>query len=212
MKITVYGATGMIGQRIVNEALARGHEVIAVARHPENLKLEHAKLKKQPGDIANPDSVAYLAKDSDAIVCSVNAPEGVDPSWFSTVAKSLLEGTSKAGKTPMYVVGGAGSLHIAPNVQLVDTPNFPEAYKSVALEHRKFLEILKNSGATHWTYLSPAAFISPGERTGKFRLGLEELVTDSEGNSKISAEDFAVALLDEIESPKHQGKRFTLAY
>ncbi|EQA43357.1 dihydrodipicolinate reductase-like domain protein [Leptospira broomii serovar Hurstbridge str. 5399] len=212
MRIIVYGATGMIGQRIVDEALSRGHEVVAVSRNPSALKLEHPKLSKRSGNITDPKSVEILSNDADVIISAIGPDKGGNPSTLSDAARSILEGTSKSGNKPFYFVGGAGSLEIAPHLQLVDTPTFPEAYKSAALAHREALRIFQNSSSKHWTYLSPAAMIAPGERTGKYRLGGDQLVLDSEGNSKISAEDYAVALLDEIESPKHTGKRFTLAY
>ena len=126
------------------------------------------------------------------------------------VVRAVVEGTRGAGPR-VFVVGGAGSLEISPGVQLLDTLQFPEEYKAEALQAREALEILRASDV-NWTYLSPAAEISPGERTGRYRAGGDRLLTDEEGNSRICMEDFAVAVIDEIEEPKYRGRRFTVAY
>jgi putative NADH-flavin reductase len=206
MKISVIGANGMIGQRIVKEALSRGHEVTAIARDPT--KLQDAGIPVVKADATDAEGIAAAIQGQDVLVSSYGTRS--DPSEYVKVAEALVKATKQAG-VRLIVVGGAGSLEVAPGVQLVDTPEFPAAWKSLAMGHRDGLEVVRKSDAD-WTYLSPAALIEPGERTGKFRLGGDQLVVDGDGNSKISAEDYAVALVDEIENPKHRGQRFTLAY
>ncbi len=210
MKLTVFGASGTIGQRIVEEALSRGHEVLAVARNISKLSIQHSKLKTKTGDLLDSNTVKEISSGSDAVI-SAYGPGSEQADNLSKAASSLLEGTNIVG-VPVYFVGGAGSLEVAPNLQLVDTPSFPAEYKKVAMAHRDALQLIQDSKFNHWTYLSPAAYIYPGEKLGKYRLGQDQLLKDSEGNSKISAEDYALALLDEVESPKHKGKRFTVAY
>jgi len=217
--IALYGATGMIGSRILREALSRGHKVTAVMR--DVTKVQNApNLDVKSGDILKPESVAAAAAGNSVLVSSYGPPRGGDPKDALIAIRSLMEGVVAAKKAtgkPMrlIVVGGAASLEVAPGVQLLDSPNFPPAWKPVASIYRDVLGILKSEGAAaklDWTYFSPAAFIQPGERTGKFRLGTDQLVVDSKGESRISAEDYAVALVDEIEKPQFIGRRFTAAY
>jgi putative NADH-flavin reductase len=208
MKVVLYGASGMIGSRILKELVSRGHQVTAVVRNPE--KVTTAGVKAVKGDITDAASVAANAEGAEAAI-SAYAPPEKDPELVVTAARSLLAGLAKAGVPRLIVVGGAGSLEVAPGVQLVDTPDFPEAWKAIALAHRNVLPVLKGSGLD-WSYLSPAAFIQPGERTGKFRLGGQQLVTNEKWESKISAEDYAIALVNELEKPKHSRRQFTLAY
>ncbi|TGJ99424.1 NAD-dependent epimerase/dehydratase family protein [Leptospira semungkisensis] len=211
MKIVVFGATGMIGQRIVAEALSRGHEVVAVSRNVSKLTQENKNLTKKSGDILDTKFVTELANGANAVI-SAHGPGKDEIGNVPQIISSLLEGTHAAGDTKVYFVGGAGSLKVAPNLDLVDAPGFPDEYKEVALVHRNALHFMRDSKFTHWTYLSPAAYIYPGEKAGNYRLGNEDLVQDSQGNSKISVDDFADAMINEVENPKHLGKRFTLAY
>jgi putative NADH-flavin reductase len=208
VNVVLYGASGMIGSRILKELLQRGHKVTAVVRNPGNMPVAGASAVK--GDVLEPASVAATAKGADAVVSAYAPPKGDEP-VLSAAVIALLEGVEAAGLRRLIIVGGAGSLEVAPGVQLVDTPNFPDAYKDIALAHRDVLPLLRES-SLDWTCLSPAAFIQPGERTGKFRLGGTQLVTDENGESRISAEDYAVALVDELENPRHVRQQFTLAY
>jgi len=213
MKIAIFGAGGRIGSRIVNEALSRGHEVTAVVRHPENYTLEALHLKVAKGDLFNSDDVESGVFDHDAVVSAFNFKHGVtSPSTITEVATPLLKGLKQAGVKRLLIVGGAGSLEVSPGLQLVDTPNFPEAYKPSALAHREALKIYRQEKEIEWTYLSPAAEIAPGERTGKFRTGKDQLITDANGKSFISMEDYAVAVIDELENPMHVRERFTVGY
>ena len=208
MKVVLYGASGMIGSRILSELLSRGHQVTAVVRNPHKVTAPGAVVVQ--GDITDSASVAATAKGQDAAI-SAYAPPAAQAGLLQDAIRALLAGLEKAGLKRLLVVGGAGSLEVAPGVQLVDSPQFPAAWKGIALAHRDVLPILKDS-SLDWSYQSPAALIQPGERTGSFRLGTTQLVTDAKGESRISAEDFAVAMVDELEMPQHLRRQFTAAY
>jgi uncharacterized protein len=208
MNVVLYGASGMIGRRILEELLRRGHQVTAVVRDPGKVTAPGVRVLE--GDVTESASVAQTARGAHAAISAYAPPKGDEP-IFSAAIHALLEGLSEAGVRRLIVVGGAGALEVAPGVALVDAPGFPEAYRDIAMAHRDALPILKSSDLD-WTYLSPAGMIEPGERTGKFRLGTTSLVTDEQGESRISAEDYAVALVDELENPRHIRRQFTLAY
>ena len=216
MKVVLYGATGTIGSRILKELLSRGHKVTAVVRDPSKLKAQD-NLTIEKGDMLNADSIAKLAWGAEVIVSSYGPPSGAqgpDPTKVNQLVdatRALIEGARRAGSPRVVMVGGAGSLEISPGLQIVDAPTFPDAYKPVALAHRDaFYELRKAD--INWTYFSPAMMIQPGERTGKFRLGKDALVSDAKGNSSISAEDYAIALVDEVEQGRHTKQRFTIGY
>jgi putative NADH-flavin reductase len=209
MKVVLFGASGMIGSRILDELVRRGHTVTAVARHPEKVK-PAAGVNAVSGDIMDAAGVAALARGADAAISAYSPPQS-EPATLLTAARSLVTGLAEAGVRRLIVVGGAGSLEVAPGVQLVDAPSFPAEWKGIALAHRDVLPVLKQADLD-WTYFSPAAFIEPGQRTGNFRLGGTRLVANDRGESKISAEDYAVALVDELEQPRHVRQQFTAAY
>jgi putative NADH-flavin reductase len=217
--IALFGSTGMIGQRILSEALSRGHNVTAIVRDPSRISDKRPNLTIKAGDILKPDSVAAAAVGHDVVV-SAYGPPATDPQQVVAAAGSLIEGiktaNQKSGKSiRLIMVGGAASLEVTPGVILLDAPNFPPAWKGIASAHRDALNLLRKeaTGAgIEWTCFSPAALIQPGERTGKHRTGTDQLVADANGESRISAEDYAVALLDEIEKPQFIGRRFTAAY
>jgi putative NADH-flavin reductase len=212
MKIAVFGAGGRIGSRIVNEALNRGHDVTAVVRHPENYKEVHTHLKVAKGDLFNSQDVETGAFKQDAVVSAYSPTNGAPPSTFTEVVTPLINGLRQAHVKRLLVVGGAGSLEVAPGLQLVDAPGFPEIYKAVALAHRDSIKLYEKASDLEWTYVSPSAEIDPGERTGKFRTGTRQLLSDANGKSHISMEDFAVAIVDEIENPLHIREQFTVGY
>ncbi len=209
MKVVLFGASGMIGSRILDELVRRGHTVTAVVRHPEKVEPAGGVTAVQ-GDITDAASVAALAKGADAVVSAYSPPQ-TEPRMIVDAVRALLAGLDEAGVRRVIVVGGAGSLEVAPGIQLIDDPSFPSAWKGIALAHRDVLPVLKGADLD-WTYFSPAALIAPGQRTGKFRLGGTRLVANDRGESKISAEDYAVALVDELEQPRHVRQQFTAAY
>jgi uncharacterized protein len=203
MKIAVIGGTGNAGSRIVAELLDRGHQVTVIARHPEKLS-PRPGVTIQKGDLHDADSLAKLLEGHDAAIHSVR--------FTDSNADKVIEAVRKAGIKRFLVVGGAGSLEVAPGVALIDTPNFPAAYKGEAGAGRDFLNALRSHKDLEWTYLSPSIVFAPGQRTGKFRLGKDEVLTGADGQSKISMEDYAIALADEIEKPQHVRQRFTVGY
>jgi uncharacterized protein len=209
MNVVLYGGTGMIGSRILNELLARGHSVTVVARDPKKIPAA-AKVKALQGDVMDPESVASTAEDADAVISAYGPPPG-QTDLLKDATRALIAGLKKAGVRRFLMVGGAGSLLVASGRDLIDSGLVPEEYRKIAMAHRDALVILKKADLD-WTALSPAAFIQPGEKTGKFRLGGDSLIADEQGNSKISAEDYAIAMVDELEHPKHMRQRFTLGY
>ena len=211
--IVLLGATGMIGQRILAEALSRGHQVTAVTRETSRTGEHRQNLDYRVGDIFKPETIAAAAVDHDVVV-SAYGPGAGDASLVVKAAHSLIEALTRVEPIRLIVVSGAGSLELKPGLQLVDTPDFPPAWKPVALAHREALDVFRKAGFAEfdWTAASPSAVIEPGTRTGKYRTALDQLIVDAQGNSRISAEDFAVAVVDEIEKPKFDGKRFTVGY
>jgi uncharacterized protein len=211
--IVLLGATGMIGQRILAEALSRGHQVTAVTRETSRTGEHRQNLDYRVGDIFKPETIAAAAVDHDVVV-SAYGPGAGDASLVVKAAHSLIEALTRVEPIRLIVVSGAGSLELKPGLQLVDTPDFPAAWKPVALAHREALDVFRKAGFAEfdWTAASPSAVIEPGTRTGKYRTALDQLIVDAQGNSRISAEDFAVAVVDEIEKPKFDGKRFTVGY
>jgi putative NADH-flavin reductase len=213
MNIALFGANGTIGQRILQEALSRGHNVTAIIRNPSKLQITNPDLIVIKGDVLDPASVAETVTGHDAVISAIGpAHDGSSQADFLLkAAHSLIDGLNRTSVRRLLIVGGAGSLEVAPGLRLLDTPDFPPAWRGSANAHADALEIYKTAHLD-WTYLSPAAFIQPGERTGTYRTGTDQLVTDAEGKSHISAEDYAVALIDELENQKFNRRRFTVAY
>jgi len=213
MRIVVFGIGGRIGGRVAQEALSRGHEVTGIARDPAKVNLSHPKLRVTKGDATDSASVGAAAETHDVVVNAIgpDMQKGVG-TLLVDAARSLLQGMKRARTGRLVVVGGAGSLEVAPGVKLMDSPQFPADWKPIAKAHADALEVYRKEKSVDWAYLSPAAMTEPGERTGSYRTGEEKLLTDGQGNSKISMEDFAVALMDEIEKPRHTRRRFTVAY
>ena len=213
MKVAIIGASGFVGTPLTREALSRGHQVTAIVRNPEKILVKDPHLSVVKGDVFQADQISALVKGHEAVISAYNAGWG-NPNLYTdflTGSKDIQEATRKAGVKRFLVVGGAGSLEVSPGLQIVDSPTFPDAYKPVALAHRDAFHILRASDL-NWTYFSPAMMIQPGERTGKFRLGKDALVSDDKGNSAISAEDYAIALVDEVEQGRHTRQRFTIGY
>lgn len=225
MNIALFGATGTIGKRILGEALRRGHDVTAVVRDPSRLaeadlqemgtemgtaKSKRGTLRVIEGDILMPDSIAKAAEGQDAVI-SAYGPRFGDEDELQEATRCLIEGTRRGGARRLIAVGGAGSLEVAPGVRLMDTPEFPEEIRPLARAHNEALALYQASDLG-WTVICPPAVIEPGIRTGQFRIGLDRLITDERDQSRITVEDYAVALLDEVEDPQFQGARFTVAY
>jgi putative NADH-flavin reductase len=202
MKVAVIGASGRGGSRIVDELVRRGHHVTAIARNTEKIPTG-ANITVKKGDV-NDTGLADLLKGHDAVISTVRFTQG-DP-------ELLIGAVKKSGVKRYLVMGGAGSLEIAPGKKLIDTPQFPDAAKPEASKGGIFLDRLRQEKDLDWTFLSPSALIEIGERTGKFRLGGDQLLTDANGKSRITFEDFAIALVDEVEKPAHVRKRFTVGY
>lgn len=212
LRIALFGASGRIGSRIAQEALARGHHVTAAMRHPEKLELRHPNLRAVRADASDPLMVRAVAKGHDVVAAAV-APPMQSPEELADAAVALAQGTREANVPRLVWVGGAGSLQVGGGRQLMDSPQFPADWRPTALAHRDAMQKLaERSGGLEWTCISPPAFIEPGKRTGKYRAGTEQLLTDAKGESRISMEDFAVAFLDEVERPKNVGRRMTVAY
>ena len=211
LKIALFGATGMIGSRIAAEAARRGHQVTAYSRNPGRVPGDIANLSAAQADITDAASVAAGARGHD-VVASAYAPPMDDVALIGKATRALVEGTRAAGVKRLVVVGGAGSLEVAPGKQLVDTEGFPAAYKPIALAHRDVLPFLRAASDLDWTFFAPAALIAPGERKGAFRTGAGSLIVDAQGNSSISAEDYAIAFVDEVEQGRFVHQLATAAY
>ena len=213
MKVAIIGATGQIGAFIRDEALARGHYVTAIVRHPEKMTAQHAHLTVVEADILR-DEVEELVKGHDAVISAYN-PGWSNPDIYNEQIKGyerIVTGVKKSGIRRLLVVGGAGSLEVAPGVQVLDMASFPEQVKKGVLATREVLYMLKEEQELEWTFLSPPASIKPGERTGDYRVGKDQLLKNEKGESSISTQDYAIAMLDELENPQHIRERFTVGY
>ena len=208
MKVALYGATGKSGSRILKELVSRGHQVVAIARNPSKVSADGIPVRQD--DLSDPRKIAAAVEGVDAVV-SAYAPPHDDPDAIVDVTRRQVEALARGAKTRLVVVGGAGGLNVAPGVSLVDSGYLPEAYLPIAQAHVKALDVLRASD-TDWTYLAPAAYFEPGPRTGKFRLGTDELIANEQQESRISMEDYAIALVDELEQPRHRRERFSVGY
>ena len=203
MKIALIGVTGRVGSRLLAELRRRGHHVTGIAR-------DTGKLAGQPGlvlknaDADRPAQLAPLLAGHDAVLSALK--------FASTDAAALIAAVKQAGVRRLLVVGGAATLEVAPGRILLDAPGFPAAYRPEAEGGRRFLDLLRGERELDWTFLSPPAEFEPGERTGTFRLGTDQLLVDANGKSRISMEDYAIAFVDELEAPKHSRQRFTVGY
>lgn len=211
MKIALIGASGFVGTTILKEAASRGHKVTAIVRSPEKVaQIDGVTAVK--ADANDAEALKSAISGSDVVVSAFNGGWG-DPDIYAkhlAGSKAIVAAAKATGKR-VIVVGGAGSLEID-GKQLVDGPHFPEAYKDGARAARDALAALRTEAGVEWSFISPAIMMAPGERTAKFRIGGDQPVFDAKGESHISVEDLAVAIVNEAEAPEHTGKRFTVGY
>jgi putative NADH-flavin reductase len=213
MKVALIGASGFVGSAILDEAVSRGYQVTAIARNTDKVKKD-AGVTAVSADVNNIDALAAALTGHDAIISSFN------PGWadanlhdnFIKGSEAIQEATRKSGVMRLLVIGGAGSLEVAPGLQLVDTPEFPAEWKTGANAAREYLNILRKEEELDWTFLSPAINLHPGQRTGVFRLGTDNPVFDENGKNEITVADLAVAALNELENNQYIKARFTLGY
>lgn len=211
MKIALIGASGFIGSALREEALSRGHSVTALVSRPERLAAMPG-LTVVKADVQDTQALAAQLGGFDAVLSAFSGHAQQDiQGYYAKGFDSILAAANTAGVKRLLVVGGAGSLEVAPGQLLIDTPAFPAEYKATAEGARYALNKLRGQSEVTWTMLSPAAVIAPGQRTGHYRLGTDQLLVDGEGNSHISVEDYAKAMIDELESADFINQRFTLA-
>lgn len=212
MNIALIGASGYVGSAILQEALARGHRVTALARHSSKIPA-HAQAIRIDLDVFDTAALVQALRNHDVVISAFSGHAHTDVLHdYLRGFRSIIQASKEAGVPRLLVVGGAGSLEVAPGVQLIDTPDFPAEYRATAEGARQALALLREEKALNWTLLSPAAMLEPGVRTGRYRAGKDRLLTDASGSSRISTADLAVAMLDEIEKPSHPRERFTVAY
>lgn len=213
MKVAIIGATGFVGSNILNEVVNRNHEVTAIVRNPKTS--ENVNWVK--ADVFNTDALADALKGNDVVISAYN-PGWTNPNIYDDFiagSKAIQEAVKKSGVKRYITIGGAGSLFVAPNLQAVDTPDFPKEYHAGATAARDYLNILKDEKELDWAFFSPAFEMHQGittGRTGNYRLGLDTPVFDENNRSILSGEDLAVVIADEAENPKHHQVRFTAAY
>lgn len=214
-KIVLIGASGYVGSAIMKEALSRGIQVTAIVRHPEKITVKDPGLIVKKGDVADVNEVVQLAKGADAVVSAYN-PGWNNPDIYEetlSVYPKILEAVKQSGVSRFLMVGGAGTLFIEPGVRLVDSGMIPETIlPGVKSLGEFYLNTLSKEKDLDWVFFSPAANLFPGKRTAKFRLGKDDMVVDDQGESSISVEDYAVAMIDELEHPLHHRERFTVGY
>lgn len=214
-RIVLIGANGFVGSAILNEALNRGIKVTAVVRNPDSIKISNTNLTIVKADVSNADKVAELSTGFDTVISAYN-PGWRNPNIYKDTLKvypQILEGTKKAGVKRLLIVGGAGTLFVAPGLTVMDSGAIPseimDGVKSLA---EFYLNTLLNEKEIDWVFFSPAGIIEPGERTGNYRLDKDNLILDKKGESKISVQDYAKAMIDEFETPAHHKERFTIGY
>ncbi len=213
MKIALLGATGFVGSGLLGEALRRGHTVTAIVRHPEKLASQEGLVAKR-GDVYDPGHLATLIQGHDAIINAFN-PGWKNPNLYTDQVRgttSILAAVKTAGIKRVLWVGGASGLEVKPGVRTLDGPGLPDWVRPGALASFEALEQLRKEPELEWSYLAPSLELFPGERTGKFRLGTDQLLVDANGQSRISVQDYAAAMMDELERPQHVRMRFTVGY
>ena len=209
MKVALYGSTGKAGSRILKELISRGHRVTAIAR--DLAKLEGiVGITSKKDDLSDVNRTTEAIRGVDAVISAYGPPQDKTDEIVE-VTQRQVEAVKRAGTPRLLVVGGAGGLNVAPGVTLLESGYLPDAYKPIAKSHVRALKVLEASDID-WTYLAPAAYFGPGERTGKFRVGKDELIANEKQESRISMEDYAIALVNELEKPAHRKQRFSVGY
>jgi putative NADH-flavin reductase len=218
MKVALIGASGFVGSKILAEALHRGHEVTAIVRHPEKIQPDKI-LNTKKADVLDVDELAKLLAGHDVIVSAFNPARGVAGAHVYDLHvqghKAILAAANKSGAKRFLGVGGAASLKTPEGIELIDSPQFPAAYeqfKPGIRGTRELYYLLKQEPSLDWVFIAPSVVIAPGERTGKFRIGKDHVLYNDNGESKISLEDYAAALVDEMERPQHHRERITIGY
>jgi putative NADH-flavin reductase len=213
VKIVLLGATGFVGAAVLNEALDRGHAVTAVVRHPDKLA-RRERLTPAAGDVYDVSALSAILMGHEAVISAFN-PGWKNPQLYEDQVRgttAIITAVKRAGLKRVLWVGGAGGLEVRPGIRVIDDPAFPEAIKAGALATLDALEQLRKEPTLEWSYLAPSASLQPGQRTAHFRLGGHQLLVDNGGKSSISVQDFAVAMIDELEHPAHLRQRFTVGY
>lgn len=212
MNIVLIGASGYVGAPLLQEALARGHQVTAMVSKPDRIA-PAAYLTVVTCDVLDTATLATRLAGHDAVISAFSGHAQPDiQAYYMKGMRSIVDAVKRAGVPRLLVVGGAGSLEVAPGVLLIDTPQFPAQWRPTAAGALEALGMLREEPTLDWTFLSPSAHLEPGARTGAFRLGTDQLLQDASGRSGISLADYAVAMIDELESPAHSRRRFTVGY
>jgi putative NADH-flavin reductase len=218
MKVALIGASGFVGSRILAETLQRGHQVTAIVRNPEKIQPDK-NLNTKKADVLNVEELSKLLAGHDVVISAFNPARGVAGAHVYDLHvqghKSILAAAKKSGVKRFLGVGGAASLKTPEGIELIDSPQFPAAYeqfKPGIRGTRELYYLLKQEPALDWVFIAPSVVIAPGERTGKFRVGRDHVLYNDKGESKISLEDYAVALVDEMERPQHHNERITIGY
>lgn len=218
MKIALIGASGFVGSKILSEALRRGHQVTAFIRRPQRIA-PHRNLTVAQGDVLRRDELARVLAGHDVVISAYNPARGVPGpqvfDWHVRGHRAILSAVKRSGVKRFLAVGGAASLKTPAGIELLDSPEFPAAFEPFRpgiRGTRELYYLLKREPGLDWAFLSPSVMIVPGQRTRKFRLGKESVLYDEQGKSHISLEDYAVAMINEAEHPKHHRERFTVGY
>ena len=212
MHIALIGASGFIGSALLKEALSRQHQVTALVSRPEKITTS-AQLTAHATDVQNLAQLTQQLQGFDAVISAFSGHANGDVlGYYVSGIKNIVEATKNANVNRLLVVGGAGSLEVAPGLQVIDTPDFPQAYRASAEGARQALNLLRAESRLNWTMLSPSAMIAPGQRTNQFRLGKDQLLIATDGKSHISVEDYAVAMINELEQATYPRQRFTVGY
>ncbi|ADE04243.1 MULTISPECIES: NAD(P)-dependent oxidoreductase [Haloferax] len=212
MNVLLLGASGRIGTRIANELLNRGHAVTGVSRSGEIDGVDDPDFSAVAGDATDADQIARLAAGHDAVASALGPSDDESPEVLVEMLDAVVDGMRRASVDRLVWTGGAGILNVGPDTRLIDSPEFPEEWKPVASAAIEAYGLLEDADDLEWTYVAPAAFIEPGERTGEFRTARGELVADEDGESRISMEDFAIAFADELESGDAVHEQLAVGY